>query len=157
MGYGKISTPKRFFWENREGFENKYLKLRFLMLIFVKTLPVHQAKVKKIFSTFGENKDFMWEFSTPQWLSCVTSEAWTGREWQTHIQAGYQQSALNCWTAALLYLVTLSVSAHQVWANTQNQQQFKVPSSVLSFLLIFMIQSTESCFYYKALFVLEFS
>ena len=48
----------------------------------------------------------------------------------TALHTGYQQSALNCWIAALLYLVTLAISGHQLWANHQNQEQFKVPSSV---------------------------
>ena len=50
----------------------------------------------------------------------------TVTEWMTQINAGYQRSALNCWIAALLYLITLTISAHQLWSNHQNQEQFKV-------------------------------
>ena len=53
------------------------------------------------------------------------------QEWMTALHTGYQQSALNCWIAALLYLVTLAFSGHQLWANHQNQEQFKVLSSVI--------------------------
>ena len=53
------------------------------------------------------------------------------QQWMTALHTGYQQSALNCWIAALLYLVTLAISGHQLWANHQNQEQFKVPSSAL--------------------------
>ena len=56
------------------------------------------------------------------------------QEWMTALHTGYQQSALNCWIAALLYLVTLVVSAHQLWSNHQNQEQFKVLSSPFSVL-----------------------
>ena len=42
------------------------------------------------------------------------------------LQTGYDQSALNCWIAALLYLATLCVSAHQYWANSHVEDQFKV-------------------------------
>ncbi|XP_076257840.1 ribonuclease kappa-B-like [Rhynchophorus ferrugineus] len=33
---------------------------------------------------------------------------------------GYQQNAYNCWIAALLYLITLVVSAHQFWLNNRS-------------------------------------
>ena len=61
---------------------------------------------------------------------------------------GYQQSALNCWIAALLYLVTLSLSAHQVWANTQNQDQFKVcPAQIV--LLLYSSLDPIGTLYFK--------
>lgn len=36
------------------------------------------------------------------------------------MEAGYQQNALNCWIAALLYLVTLCVSVQQFWMNNRS-------------------------------------
>ncbi|CAH0550995.1 unnamed protein product [Brassicogethes aeneus] len=36
------------------------------------------------------------------------------------IDKGYTQNAYNCWIAALLYLVTMFVSAHQFWANNRS-------------------------------------
>ena len=36
------------------------------------------------------------------------------------MDAGYQQNALNCWIAALLYLVTLCVSVQQFWMNNRS-------------------------------------
>jgi ribonuclease kappa len=36
------------------------------------------------------------------------------------MEAGYQQNAMNCWIAALLYLVTLCVSAQQFWMNNRS-------------------------------------
>eukprot|EP00091_Calanus_sinicus_P001082 TRINITY_DN11026_c0_g1_i1.p1 TRINITY_DN11026_c0_g1~~TRINITY_DN11026_c0_g1_i1.p1 ORF type:complete len:103 (-),score=24.89 TRINITY_DN11026_c0_g1_i1:191-499(-) len=53
------------------------------------------------------------------------NENWSAQEWATHLHAGYQQSALNCWIAALLYLVTLCVSSHQFWANHNASDQFQ--------------------------------
>eukprot|EP00092_Neocalanus_flemingeri_P066051 GFUD01080412.1.p1 GENE.GFUD01080412.1~~GFUD01080412.1.p1 ORF type:complete len:103 (+),score=22.22 GFUD01080412.1:181-489(+) len=50
---------------------------------------------------------------------------WSPQEWETNLHAGYQQSALNCWIAALLYLVTFCVSTHQYWANYNTGDQFK--------------------------------
>ena len=38
----------------------------------------------------------------------------------TDLEAGYQQNALNCWIAALLYLVTLCVSVQQFWMNNRS-------------------------------------
>jgi len=35
------------------------------------------------------------------------------------IEGGYQQNAMNCWIAALLYLVTLCFSATQFWMNNK--------------------------------------
>jgi len=37
----------------------------------------------------------------------------------TDMEAGYHQNALNCWIAALLYLVTLCVSVQQFWMNNR--------------------------------------
>merc|ERR1719452_258339 len=39
---------------------------------------------------------------------------------RTDMDKGYQQNALNCWIAALLYLVTLCVSAQQFWMNNRS-------------------------------------
>lgn len=36
------------------------------------------------------------------------------------MEAGYTQNALNCWIAALLYLVTLCVSVQQFWMNNRS-------------------------------------
>jgi len=36
------------------------------------------------------------------------------------IDGGYQQNAMNCWIAALLYLVTLCFSATQFWMNNRS-------------------------------------
>ncbi|TRY63564.1 hypothetical protein TCAL_09689 [Tigriopus californicus] len=36
------------------------------------------------------------------------------------LEQGYQQNALNCWIAALLYLVTLCVSVQQFWMNNRS-------------------------------------
>ncbi|CAG9762384.1 unnamed protein product [Ceutorhynchus assimilis] len=33
---------------------------------------------------------------------------------------GYQQNAINCWIAALLYLITMALSAHQFWLNNRS-------------------------------------
>ena len=49
----------------------------------------------------------------------------TSSEMMTRLHNGYQQSALNCWIAALLYLVTLTISAHQLWSNKQSQEYQK--------------------------------
>ena len=59
----------------------------------------------------------------------LPSERQTATEWLTALHTGYQQSALNCWIAALLYLVTLAVAAHQLWSNQQAAEQFKVHSN----------------------------
>merc|ERR1719300_466955 len=39
---------------------------------------------------------------------------------RTDMDKGYQQNALNCWIAALLYLVTLCFSAQQFWMNNKS-------------------------------------
>ncbi|KAJ8717318.1 hypothetical protein PYW08_005717 [Mythimna loreyi] len=36
------------------------------------------------------------------------------------VEAGYTQNAYNCWIAALLYVITLVVSAHQFWMNNRS-------------------------------------
>jgi len=36
------------------------------------------------------------------------------------VNNGFQQNAFNCWIAALLYLITLAISAHQFWANNRS-------------------------------------
>ncbi|CAG9838764.1 unnamed protein product [Diabrotica balteata] len=36
------------------------------------------------------------------------------------VNTGFTQNAYNCWIAALLYLITLAVSAHQFWANNRS-------------------------------------
>ena len=45
---------------------------------------------------------------------------------RTDMDKGYQQNALNCWIAALLYLVTLCVSAQQFWMNNRSTYRFKI-------------------------------
>lgn len=51
---------------------------------------------------------------------------YTANQLLQKIDAGYEQSALNCWIASLLYLATLCVSAQQYWANHQLEvEQFK--------------------------------
>ncbi|XP_060528188.1 ribonuclease kappa-B [Cylas formicarius] len=41
-------------------------------------------------------------------------------DFYTKMTNGYQQNAYNCWIAALLYLITLAVSAHQFWMNNRS-------------------------------------
>ncbi|KAJ8977027.1 hypothetical protein NQ317_013476 [Molorchus minor] len=36
------------------------------------------------------------------------------------VDKGFTQNAYNCWIAALLYLITLAISAHQFWANNRS-------------------------------------
>ncbi|XP_075981403.1 ribonuclease kappa-like [Anticarsia gemmatalis] len=36
------------------------------------------------------------------------------------VEAGYRQNAINCWIAALLYVITLVVSGHQFWMNNRS-------------------------------------
>jgi len=52
------------------------------------------------------------------------NEEYTGETAQTDllrdIDTGFQQNALNCWIAALLYLVTLCVSVQQFWMNNRS-------------------------------------
>ncbi|KAG5894941.1 hypothetical protein JTB14_023290 [Gonioctena quinquepunctata] len=36
------------------------------------------------------------------------------------VDKGFQQNAYNCWIAALLYLITMAISAHQFWANNRS-------------------------------------
>ena len=43
---------------------------------------------------------------------------------RTDMDKGYQQNAFNCWIAALLYLVTLCVSAQQFWMNNRSTYRF---------------------------------
>jgi len=42
------------------------------------------------------------------------------KELRNDIEGGYQQNAMNCWIAALLYLVTLCFSATQFWMNNRS-------------------------------------
>ena len=81
----------------------------------------------------------------------LPSERQTATEWLTALHTGYQQSALNCWIAALLYLVTLAVAAHQLWSNQQAAEQFKVHSNcvltVLSVPLQFGMLYSPPLFY----------
>ncbi|KAJ3648162.1 hypothetical protein Zmor_019984 [Zophobas morio] len=42
------------------------------------------------------------------------------KDFYTDIDRGYTQNAFNCWIAALLYVVTLALSAHQFWANNRS-------------------------------------
>jgi ribonuclease kappa len=41
-------------------------------------------------------------------------------EYVNAMEASYNQNAMNCWIAALLYLVTLCVSAQQFWMNNRS-------------------------------------
>ena len=70
----------------------------------------------------------------------LPSERQTATEWLTALHTGYQQSALNCWIAALLYLVTLAVAAHQLWSNQQAAEQFKVHSNCVLTVLSVPLQ-----------------
>ena len=47
------------------------------------------------------------------------------RKLKTDMDAGYQQNAYNCWIAALMYLVTLCVSAQQFWMNSRTSYRFE--------------------------------
>jgi len=38
----------------------------------------------------------------------------------TAMEGSYNQNAMNCWIAALLYLVTLCISAQQFWMNNRS-------------------------------------
>ncbi|XP_026320964.1 ribonuclease kappa-B-like [Hyposmocoma kahamanoa] len=38
----------------------------------------------------------------------------------TDVEAGYNQNAYNCWIAALLYVITLLISAHQFYLNNRS-------------------------------------
>ena len=38
----------------------------------------------------------------------------------SEVERGYNQNAMNCWIAALLYVVTLVVSGHQFWMNNRS-------------------------------------
>ena len=38
------------------------------------------------------------------------------------LEVGYQQNAVNCWVAALLYFVTFCVSAQQYWMNKRVEE-----------------------------------
>lgn len=44
----------------------------------------------------------------------------TKEDFYSKMTAGYQQNAYNCWIAALLYLITMAVSAHQFWLNNRS-------------------------------------
>jgi len=44
----------------------------------------------------------------------------SGAKLITDMETGFQQNALNCWIAALLYLVTLCVSVQQFWMNNRS-------------------------------------
>jgi ribonuclease kappa len=41
-------------------------------------------------------------------------------ELRTDMEKGFNQNAMNCWIAALLYLVTLCFSAQQFWMNNRS-------------------------------------
>ncbi|XP_023329277.1 ribonuclease kappa-B [Eurytemora carolleeae] len=41
-------------------------------------------------------------------------------ELRKEMESGYNQNALNCWIAALLYLVTLCFSVQQFWMNNRS-------------------------------------
>jgi len=59
-------------------------------------------------------------------ISLPESPAKTATEFARDLDLGYKSTALNCWVAALLYLTTLCVSAHQYWANGRAEDnQFK--------------------------------
>merc|ERR1719175_547007 len=51
---------------------------------------------------------------------------------RTDMDKGYQQNALNCWIAALLYLVTLCFSAQQFWMNNKSTYSVSARSSMSS-------------------------
>ncbi|KAJ8952853.1 hypothetical protein NQ314_007459 [Rhamnusium bicolor] len=42
------------------------------------------------------------------------------QEFYAEVDKGFKQNAYNCWIAALLYLITLAISAHQFWANNRS-------------------------------------
>ncbi|CAG9563912.1 unnamed protein product [Danaus chrysippus] len=41
-------------------------------------------------------------------------------EFVAEVEHGYNQNALNCWIAALLYVITLVISGHQFWMNNRS-------------------------------------
>ncbi|XP_045777350.1 ribonuclease kappa-like [Maniola jurtina] len=38
----------------------------------------------------------------------------------SEVETGYTQNSHNCWIAALLYVITLVISAHQFWLNNRS-------------------------------------
>ncbi|KAJ8925547.1 hypothetical protein NQ315_009387 [Exocentrus adspersus] len=42
------------------------------------------------------------------------------KDFYAKVDHGFQQNAINCWIAALLYVITLAISAHQFWANNRS-------------------------------------
>ena len=48
-------------------------------------------------------------------------------ELKKDIEIGYDQNAQNCWIAALLYLITLCVSAQQFWMNSRTSHRYFDP------------------------------
>lgn len=49
----------------------------------------------------------------------------SAEELRNDLEVGYAQSALNCWVASLLYVITFCVSAQQFW---MHQKVEEVPS-----------------------------
>ena len=96
-------------------------------------------------SVYCMNRTLLGTICSEQYLriNFLPSERQSSTEWLTALHTGYQQSALNCWIAALLYLVTLAVAAHQLWSNQQAAEQFKVHSNCV--LLFFMFLWNLEC------------
>merc|ERR1719244_2291394 len=55
---------------------------------------------------------------------------------RTDMDKGYQQNAMNCWIAALLYLVTLCFSAQQFWMNNRSTYSVHLVNSSVWLLFI---------------------
>ena len=47
-------------------------------------------------------------------------------ELRKEMESGYNQNALNCWIAALLYLVTLCFSVQQFWMNNRSTYRWSI-------------------------------
>ena len=47
-------------------------------------------------------------------------------ELRKEMESGYNQNALNCWIAALLYLVTLCFSVQQFWMNNRSTYRLSI-------------------------------
>jgi len=59
-------------------------------------------------------------------------------ELRKEMESGYNQNALNCWIAALLYLVTLCFSVQQFWMNNRSTYRWSIinPGEISLFFII---------------------
>ena len=70
----------------------------------------------------------------------------------TDMEAGYRQNALNCWIAALLYLVTLCASVQQFWMNNRSSNMLVCVFFSLKFFIKIILniikngETSNQCF-----------